>query len=68
MKKAKIVLVGGLQLECDVTPKEAYALERGVRTGEGLCRGHDVTIACRHVLAYSIEDIDEKEEENTDEG
>lgn len=69
MKKATIVLAGGWQLELAVTPQEAYALERGVRTGEGLCRGSDnedksVTIACAHVLGFSVEDVEEAKEED----
>lgn len=38
-------------------PDQVEQLRRGMRTAEGVVEIDDVTLACAHVLAFSVEDI-----------
>jgi hypothetical protein len=72
MKSVTTVLRDGVRLQLTCTPEWSYALEKGVRNGEGVLKGVDsagenVTVACRHVMAYSVDDVEPAEEKTDNE-
>jgi hypothetical protein len=68
VKKVTALLVGGIPLEFRVSPPEVAAF-RACVIDRLVFPYEDTAIACRHVMAYTIEDVPaEPDEEKLEDG